>query len=104
MNPEKPDVPGSAELPQNWYFSFGSGQFHRKLYGERHLMGHYVKIHGTFQSARAIMYQHFRQKWSMQYDQAGIDRCLARYGWTELPLPTETTTASTAPSTAKDQP
>lgn len=70
----KPD-----EQPQNWYFSFGHGQIHR---------GRYVKIFGTFRSARDQMFAHFGPRWSMQYEEPDMLKHISRYGWTELPLPT----------------
>lgn len=43
---------------QYWIFSFGSGQQYE---------GYYVKIFGTFRSAREEMFRRFGKHWSMQY-------------------------------------
>ena len=43
---------------QYWIFTFGSGQ---------QFAGHYVKIKGTFSSAREKMVERFGDKWGFQY-------------------------------------
>ena len=42
----------------DYIFTFGSGQEHG---------GHYVKIKGTFHSAREEMFRRYGDKWSFQY-------------------------------------
>ncbi|WP_433651065.1 hypothetical protein ACQP2C_00030 [Micromonospora zamorensis] len=62
-------------VPQNWYFTFGSGQQHD---------GKYVVIHGTHDAARDEMIAHFGNRWAFQYgtaDRAGVDE----FGLVELP-------------------
>ena len=48
----------AEELEQDWIFTFGCGQKHS---------GHYVKIFGTFDSARAEMFRRYGDEWCMQY-------------------------------------
>lgn len=53
---------------QDWIFTFGCGHAHPNGY---------VKIYGTFDSARAEMFRRYGPKWSMQYvneDEAGVAR------------------------------
>lgn len=60
--------PPDAEVEKDCYFTFGSGQA---------FPNGYVKIRGTFSSARQAMFDRFGPKWSMQYDSAeaaGVDR------------------------------
>ena len=45
-------------LEQNWIFTFGAGQAHQ---------GHYVKIHGTYESARKKMVDRYGLNWCFQY-------------------------------------
>jgi hypothetical protein len=57
-----------VEEPQDWYFTFGSGQPHE---------GHYHVIHDTYEGARVKMNQRFGNKWSMTYksaEEAGVER------------------------------
>jgi len=52
----------------DWYFTFGMGHPNA---------GRFVKINGTFQSAREEMMRRYGTKWSMQYDseeKAGVKR------------------------------
>lgn len=60
--------PADAEVEKDYYFTFGCGQAHPNGY---------VKIRGTFNSARDVMFDRFGPKWSMQYDSAqaaGVER------------------------------
>lgn len=43
-----------------WYFTFGQGQENS---------GHYVKIDGTFESARKEMFIRFGRAWAFQYSE-----------------------------------
>lgn len=43
-----------------WIFTFGSGQQHA---------GYYVKIRGTFDEARAKMFEKYGEDWSFQYSE-----------------------------------
>lgn len=45
---------------QYWYFTFGCGQPNA---------GHYVKIRGTFSSARKEMVRRYGIKWAFQYSE-----------------------------------
>lgn len=63
------------EQPANWYFSFGHGQKH---------CNKYVKIHGTRQDARELMFRRFGRSWSMQYEEAKALEVIERWGWIEL--------------------
>lgn len=47
-----------AEQESYWIFTFGSGQEHG---------GYYVKIKGTWQSAREKMFDKYGKAWSWQY-------------------------------------
>lgn len=49
---------------QVWIFTFGSGQKHS---------GHFVKIKGTFESAREEMFARFGKKWAFQYSEKEWD-------------------------------
>jgi hypothetical protein len=56
------------EPEQDWFFTFGSGQAYPNGY---------VKIRGTYASARKVMFDRFGPKWSMQYgsaEEAGVER------------------------------
>lgn len=44
----------------NWIFTFGNGQKHA---------GHYVKIYGTFWTARSEMFRRYGKDWSLQYSE-----------------------------------
>jgi len=64
MNPRKYE---EMKDEQFWYFTFGSGQKYA---------GHYVKIKGTFSSARKEMFARFGAGWSFQYsEQEWADWC-----------------------------
>lgn len=43
---------------KTWVFTFGSGHEHE---------GHYVKIKGTFEEARAKMFERYGTAWAFQY-------------------------------------
>lgn len=49
------------EEKQWWTFTFGCGQQHE---------GMYVRIYGTFDSTRKIMFDIYGQDWSFQYNEA----------------------------------
>lgn len=53
---------------QIWIFTFGCGQKHG---------GHYVKIKGTFSSARAKMIEKFGDKWCWQYSEDEWNKMIA---------------------------
>lgn len=56
-----------VEAPQDWYFTFGCAHQHPNGY---------VKIRGTFGSAREEMMNRFGRIWAFQYDSpehAGVD-------------------------------
>ena len=46
---------------QWWVFTFGYGQKHE---------GHYVKIYGTYEKAREMMFKLYGQEWAFQYTTA----------------------------------
>ncbi len=48
------------EEEQTWIFTFGSGQQHA---------GHFVRINGTFDSARAEMFDRYGEDWGFQYSE-----------------------------------
>lgn len=48
------------EKPRWWIFTFGCGQKHE---------GYYVKIKGTFDSARHKMFAKYGEDWSFQYSE-----------------------------------
>lgn len=58
MNPL--DAASENESQENWYFTFGSNHAHPNGY---------VRLFGTFNSAREEMFRRFGPKWSMQYDE-----------------------------------
>lgn len=49
------------EEKQWWTFTFGYGQEHE---------GKYVKIYGTYDSARKKMFKQYGQEWAFQYSEA----------------------------------
>ena len=49
------------ETKQWWTFTFGYGQKHE---------GMFVRIYGTFDSARRIMFERNGQEWAFQYSEA----------------------------------
>lgn len=63
------------EKTENWYFTFGSGQAHPNCY---------VKIEGTFQSAREEMHRRYGPKWSFQYNQDEFPAIAKRWGMREV--------------------
>lgn len=46
------------KVERDWIFTFGCGQENA---------GKYVKIHGTYSSARERMFERFGDKWAFQY-------------------------------------
>lgn len=52
----------NKEEPQDWFFTFGCGQ-----YGGR-LQNKFVRIYGRHEEARAQMVEEFGFKWALQYD------------------------------------
>lgn len=55
------------ESSREWIFTFGWGHHPNQNY--------FVRIFGTYVSAREIMVRNFEQKWSMQYaseEEAGV--------------------------------
>jgi len=54
------EVP-EAEVEQDWYFTFDSGQPHQNKY---------VILFGTCASTRMLMFARFGRRWSMQYPEA----------------------------------
>jgi len=65
------------EEEQNWIFTFGSGQVNA---------GRYIKIHGTFSSARHEMFQKHGDKWSFQYLEQNWNDNASRYYTKETEL------------------
>lgn len=43
-----------------WVFTFGAGQKHE---------GHFVRISGTFEEARAEMFARYGKEWAFQYSE-----------------------------------
>lgn len=75
----------SIEQPRDWYFTFGSNHTH-PVTGQT-LTNAYVRINGTYESARAKMVEAFDNRWAFQYesaDEAGVDK----YSLTEVEVPT----------------
>lgn len=69
----KGELPTTEER-RDWVFTFGCGQPYA---------GRYVVINGTFEGARARMFEMHGQMWSMQYrtkEDAGVET----YGLKEL--------------------
>lgn len=63
-----------------WVFTFGCGHRNR---------GHYVRIYGTFEGARAEMVRRYGREWAFQYTQEQWDEAeenLRANGW---PVETE---------------
>ena len=48
----------NATVEKDWIFTFGCGQENA---------GHYVKINGTFDSARDEMFRRYGDAWAFQY-------------------------------------
>ncbi len=75
----------ASPAEQDWFFTFGSGH-HYPGRPEEPLSRAFVRIRGTYDSARARMVGFFGIKWSHQYaseQAAGVDE----YGLVELDLP-----------------
>lgn len=70
---ESVDAP--VEQEQDWYFTFGSGQAHPNGY---------IRIRGTFASARAAMFEIYGDKWSFQYDSKEGDRVVKEWNMQEV--------------------
>ena len=57
-------------MKEGWYiFTFGAGQLHE---------GHYVKIYGTYESAREEMIARYGKKWCMQYPEKYWDEWVTK--------------------------
>ena len=63
------------EKTENWYFTFGSGHAHPNGY---------VKIHGTFNSARDQMHKMYGPKWAFQYNEKEFMPQIKRWGLKEV--------------------
>ena len=63
------------EATENWYFTFGNGHAHP---------GGYVKIHGTFNSAREHMHKMYGPKWAFQYNEKEFMPQIKRWGLKEV--------------------
>jgi hypothetical protein len=72
---------GDPNEEREWVFTFGSAHHHPTT-GEP-LARRFVRIKGTWLSARKRMLALFGQKWSMQYDSAAAAG-VERYGLREL--------------------
>ena len=59
---------------REWFFTFGHGQHPNQNY--------YVRIYGTFGSAREIMVRNFGRQWSGQYASA-IEAGVPEFGLSE---------------------
>ncbi|MFI2663686.1 hypothetical protein [Micromonospora carbonacea] len=70
----RPEV--DPEVEQEWLFTFGSGQKHD---------GRFVRITGTYESARARMLALFGRAWCDQYDWQRFDRLGLAAELVELP-------------------
>lgn len=59
-----------------WFFTFGCGQEHANKY---------VRIFASdHENARRLMFDHYGQKWSFQYDEKDFEGQPQEYGITEL--------------------
>lgn len=63
------------EVEQDWYFTFGFLHPYSK---------HFVRFHGTFESAREQMIKKFGTQWAFQYSESELDSCILKYGCTEV--------------------
>lgn len=67
-----------------WIFTFGAG--HTLTATGESLANRYVRVVGTYESARDEMIRHFGSVWCDQYPDDGTDRAgINRFGLTELP-------------------
>jgi hypothetical protein len=66
--------PPNAEQEKDFYFTFGCGQANA---------GCYVKIRGSFNSAREEMFRRYGPKWCWQYDSADAAG-VSRFGLKEV--------------------
>lgn len=67
-------------MNETWYFTFGFGQENS---------GHYVKIRGTFESARKEMFIRFGKAWAFQYSEAEWLKWIDRARDMGIPVETE---------------
>lgn len=65
---------------ETWYFTFGEGQENS---------GHYVRIRGTFESARKEMFIRFGRAWAFQYSEPEWLKWLDRARDMGVPVETE---------------
>lgn len=70
---------------QDWFFTFGFDHTHPDT-GDS-LGKSYVRIYGTFSSARAEMNAAFGNRWASQYSAALKPLNVDRYGLVEVPMP-----------------
>lgn len=64
-----------SDPPKVWYFTFGFGHAHPNGY---------VKIHGTFNSARDEMNRRYDNVWCMQYTHEAIEKSIEEWGMHEV--------------------
>ena len=65
----------AMEKTEDWFFTFGYGHAHPNCY---------VKIHGTFNSARELMHRMYGPKWAFQYDSKEFPAIAKRWGMKEV--------------------
>lgn len=67
--------PPPDDSPRDWVFTFGHGQ--------PHFPG-YVRIHGTFHSARTEMIRRYELRWSMQYTSEDAADAIVKWNLPEV--------------------
>lgn len=76
-----------SDEQHDWFFTFGMNHLHPET--GQSLGNSYIRVHGTFESARTAIVNVFWTAWCWQYasaDEAGVER----FGLTEVPLPIAT--------------
>lgn len=78
FTPTAPD----ANVPQNWYFTFGFGQTCScgGRYGDV-----YAMFHGTYIEAREAMFKQYGSTWCAQYSEKQADEAVRRYNLQPIP-------------------
>lgn len=64
-----------SEKERDWFFTFGCGQQYANMY---------VKIRGTFSTARQNMFDLVGDRWAFQYDEDEFPAIAERWNWKEI--------------------
>lgn len=72
------------EIPVDWFFTFGPD--HKHPVNGLPLDQYYIRLHGTCDGTRALMFAILGNRWAFQYPASDYQRAIARWGLTEIPV------------------